>query len=77
MKTATPMLQIHRIVNSPIEAPGVFTEMSENRLTPKQEKFVENYLSNGGNGTRAAGDAGYSGTPDTLKQVASENLAKP
>ena len=33
--------------------------MSENRLTPKQEKFVENYLSNGGNGTRAAGDAGY------------------
>ena len=33
--------------------------MSENRLTAKQEKFVENYLSNGGNGTRAAGDAGY------------------
>jgi hypothetical protein len=33
--------------------------MSENRLTAKQEKFVELYLSNGGNGTRAAGDAGY------------------
>ncbi len=33
--------------------------MSENRLTAKQEKFVENYLSNGGNGTQAAGDAGY------------------
>ena len=33
--------------------------MSENRLTAKQEKFVENYLSNGNNGKRAAEDAGY------------------
>jgi hypothetical protein len=33
--------------------------MSENRLTAKQEKFVEDYISNGGNATQAAGDAGY------------------
>jgi hypothetical protein len=26
MKTATPMLQIHRMVKPSIEAPGVFTE---------------------------------------------------
>jgi len=77
MKTATPMLQIMRVKNPSIEAPGVFTEMSENRLTAKQEKFVENYLSNGGNATQAARDAGYSSTGETLRTVAYENLTKP
>lgn len=28
-------------------------------LTPKREKFVKNYLENGGNGKKAAEDAGY------------------
>jgi len=51
--------------------------MNEDGLTMKQKIFVENYLSNGGNATQAARDAGYSGSPDTLKQMASENLAKP
>ena len=51
--------------------------MNDNGLTHKQANFIESFLSNGGNATQAARDAGYSGTPDTLKQVASENLAKP
>ncbi len=51
--------------------------MSENRLTAKQEKFVELYLSNGGNATQAARDAGYSSTGETLRTVAYENLTKP
>ncbi len=51
--------------------------MNDSGLTNKQANFIEGFLSNGGNATQAARDAGYSGTPDTLKQVASENLAKP
>ncbi len=51
--------------------------MNDSGLTHKQANFIESFLSNGGNATQAARDAGYSGTPDTLKQVASENLAKP
>ena len=47
------------------------------KLTMKQALFVDNYLANGGNGTRAAESAGYKGNSYTLKQVASENLAKP
>lgn len=31
----------------------------DSRLTNKQTRFVEGYLSNGGNGTQAARDAGY------------------
>ena len=48
--------------------------MSENRLTAKQEKFVENYLSNGGNATQAARNAGYS--EKTANEQGSQNLAK-
>jgi phage terminase small subunit len=51
--------------------------MNDSGLTHKQANFIENFICNGGNATQAARDAGYSGTPDTLKQVASENLAKP
>lgn len=47
------------------------------KLTPKQEAFTEHYMANGGNGAQAAKAAGYKGNRDTLKQVASENLAKP
>ena len=31
------------------------------KMTPKQAAFVAAYLDNGGNGSRAARDAGYSG----------------
>ncbi len=48
--------------------------MSKNRLTAKQEKFVENYLSNGGNATQAARNAGYS--EKTANEQGSQNLAK-
>ncbi len=46
-------------------------------LTPKQERFTEHYIQNGGNGTKAARDAGYKGNANTLNQVAQENLRKP
>lgn len=50
---------------------------SNKKLTPKQRSFIDNYLANGGNGTQAAKDAGYKGSPNTLKSVAQENLRKP
>ncbi|MFG5779880.1 terminase small subunit [Comamonas sp. J-3] len=43
-------------------------------LTPKQQRFVDEYLVDL-NGAQAAIRAGYS--PDTAKQMASENLSKP
>ncbi len=54
--------------------------MSENRLTAKQEKFVENYLS-GGNATQAAGDAGYRhpnkrGPENVVKSGIQERIAE-
>ena len=48
--------------------------MSERKLTPKQERFVEEYLIDL-NATQAAIRAGYS--PDTAKSIGSENLTKP
>jgi len=45
------------------------------KLTPKQAKFVECYLANGMNGTRACIDAGYS--EKTAHTQANENLIKP
>jgi len=47
------------------------------KLTVKQQKFVQYYLANGGNGTEAARKAGYKGSEKTLSQVAIENLGKP
>lgn len=46
-------------------------------LTTKQQAFVEAYLANGFNGTRAAEAAGYNGDVNTLAAIASENLRKP
>lgn len=46
-------------------------------LTPKQQLFVDAYLSNGLNATEACRQAGYKGNVNTLKQVGAENLAKP
>ena len=45
------------------------------KLTPKQAKFVECYLANGMNGTRACIEAGYS--EKTAHTQANENLIKP
>jgi phage terminase small subunit len=42
--------------------------------TAKQSKFVDNYLENGGNATKAARDAGYS--PKVAAEVGCENLRK-
>lgn len=50
---------------------------AERPLTSKQQRFVHAYLSNGGNGRAAAAEAGYKGSDQTLRSVASENLAKP
>jgi hypothetical protein len=47
------------------------------KLTLKQEAFKEHYIANGGNGVRAARDAGYQGNTNTLNQVARDNLQKP
>ena len=44
-------------------------------LTSKQKLFLQFYLTNGYNGTKAAIDAGYS--EDSAKQIAYENLTKP
>ena len=52
--------------------------MSDKPLTPKQAKFIAEYLGGAnGNGAEAARRAGYKGNPKTLSVVASENLAKP
>jgi hypothetical protein len=45
-------------------------------LTLKQRKFAEEYLRNGGNGTRAAIDAGYSPSYFVAANQATENLKK-
>lgn len=57
---------------------GVIREGRHNvTLTTKQQAFVEAYLANGFNGTRAAETAGYKGNYFTLAAVAYENLRKP
>ena len=48
------------------------------RLTLKQQRFVEAYIRNGGNGSRAVIDAGYNTTSErSIRNMASENLTKP
>lgn len=42
------------------------------KLTPKRQRFVENYIANGGNGAQAARDAGYA--PETANKEASRLL---
>jgi len=47
-------------------------------MTPKQAAFVAAYVDNGGNGSRAARDAGYSNSgPSAIGQQAIDNLAIP
>ena len=49
--------------------------MTETRLTDKQEAFVNEYVNNGFNATKAAIAAGYS--EKGARQTASETMAKP
>ena len=48
---------------------------SKEKLTPKQAKFVECYLANGMNGTKACIEAGYS--EKTARTQGAENITKP
>lgn len=50
---------------------------NEQRLTAKQEAFIEAYLATGFNGTKAAMLAGYAGDATALAAIAYENLRKP
>lgn len=45
------------------------------KLTPKQERFVQEYLNNGFNATKAALSAGYK--EENAARTGSENLSKP
>jgi phage terminase small subunit len=52
--------------------------MADNKLTTKQQLFIEAYLGEAkGNGTAAARIAGYKGNDKQLGVMASQNLAKP
>ena len=46
------------------------------KLTLKQKAFIEEYLTNGGNGVKAAERAEYKGCYNTLGSIAVENLQK-
>lgn len=57
---------------------GKLKSEKEVKLTAKQKAFVAAYLGSAHfNATQAARLAGYAGNDDTLKSVASENIAKP
>ena len=47
------------------------------RLTLLQSRFIDCYLANGGNGTRAAREAGYKGDDNVLAVTAYDNLRNP
>lgn len=55
------------------------SELKSERLTLKQQAFVEHFTSKEtfGNGTQAAIKAGYNGNYQTTASVANENLKKP
>ena len=49
--------------------------LKPNGLTLRQERFIDHYIANGGNGASTARAAGYS--ERTAKEIAKENLTKP
>lgn len=50
----------------------------DKRLTLKQQRFVDTYISNGGNGAQAVIDAGYNVTSrSSIHAISCENLKKP
>lgn len=51
--------------------------MGGDKLTPKQQGFVNAYVSNGQNGTLAAKEAGYSGGENSWASMASQLLRVP
>lgn len=55
----------------------IMQTMSEDRLTPRQQRFVNAYAANGMNGTAAAREAGYSGDENALAAAASRMLRLP
>ena len=51
---------------------------AKNRLTLKQQRFVDSYIRNGGDGARAVVDAGYKVTStSSTHAISCENLKKP
>ena len=69
---AKPKAQ-HRISPPKNKKPGL-----GGRLTIKQKRFVEDYIKNGGNGTRSVIEAGYRVASESSAQViASQYLKKP
>ena len=51
---------------------------ANNRLTLKQQRFVDSYIRNGGDGARAVVDAGYKVTStSSTHAISCENLKKP
>ena len=51
---------------------------AKNRLTLKQQRFVDSYIRNGGDGARAVIDAGYEVTStSSTHAISCENLKKP
>lgn len=52
-------------------------KQKNNKLTLKQKRFTDEYLSNGGNGQKAALITYDTQDPNTARSIASENLIKP
>lgn len=52
-------------------------EPKKRKLTLKQKKFIQEYVSNGGNGTKAVAVAYPDATYGTQRSLSAENLAKP
>ena len=55
---------------------GIFAKigiMNNEQLTDKQQKFIDGYLSNGGNASKAFIDAGYK---DPIQYIQQEKLNK-
>lgn len=50
--------------------------ITESELTFKQERFCVEYVANGGNATKAAQEAGYEGTYESIRVIGWENLTK-
>ncbi|NVM91091.1 hypothetical protein FHT32_004755 [Variovorax sp. SG517] len=73
-KKAPPPVKAKKPARPARAAPAPAAEPAQLGLTDLQQRFVDEYLVDL-NGTQAAIRAGYS--PDTARQMASENLSKP
>lgn len=63
------------IVDEPADADAVL--QPDDMLNIRQSRFVDAYVANGGNGTRAAEAAGYTGSVNVLAQTAHHLLKLP